>query len=315
MVKVGCVTLDTSHPKSFAFHMTDRGMDMRYSHVWDKNFRKPEEVAWFANKYNLEVCEDLADMAQKVDVGFVHATNWEKHMELAIPFLAAGKPVFVDKPIVGSVKDVAKVRELAANGARILGASSARYCEEIQSFLNEPVETRGEIVAVFGTAGNNEFDYCIHVVEALSALAGAKAVSGKFVGQSESFDGKSCQVFSVQFENGIIGTYYSVLGRWCPFHFTVVTTKQTRSFAIDTTKIYLPMLEEIHRELTTGNSLLADVETLLNCSEIMLCCKKSRDELGGKEVTIDMLDPDDKFDGYKFEEGYAAKASQIYRDK
>lgn len=314
MVKLGCVTLDTSHPKSFAFHMEDKCMAMHYTHVWDKSFREPEEVEWFAKKYDLEVCEDLADMAKKVDIALIQTTNWEKRIDHAMPFIEAGTPVFMDKPIVGSVKDVARIRELVAGGAKIYGASSARYCEEVQNFINEPVETRGEILSIFGTAGNNEFDYCVHIVEAMSALAGAKAVSGKFVGTSETFDGKSCQVHSIKFENGIIGTYYSVLGRWSPFHITVTTTKQTRSFVIDTTKIYIPMLKEIYREVAKGKSNLADVETLLNCTEVMLCCKKSRDELGGKDVTIDMLDVDDKFDGYVHEAEYAAKASKIYKD-
>lgn len=314
MVKVGCVTLDTSHPKSFAFRMTDEAMAMGYTHVWDKNFRSQDEVQWFANKYNLEICDDLADMAQKVDIGFIQTTNWEKRLDWAKPFIEAGKPVFMDKPMVGSVKDVAKVRELVAKGAKILGSSSVRYCEEIQNFLKEPVETRGEILSIFGTAGNNEFDYCVHIVEAFSALAGAKAVSGKFVGVSETKDGKSCQVHSIKFENGIIATYYSAIGRWSPFHITVMTTKQTRSFVIDTLRIYQPMLREICKEISTGKSKLADVEPILNCTEAMLCCKKSRDEMNGAEVTIDQLGENDKFDGYAHEADYAAAAGKIYKD-
>lgn len=314
MVKVGCVTLDTSHPKSFAFRMTDEAMAMGYTHVWDKNFRKPEEVEWFANKYNLEICDDLADMAKKVDVGFIQTTNWEKRLDWAKPFLDAGKPVFMDKPMVGSVKDVAKIRELVAGGAKILGASSVRYCEEIQNFLKEPVETRGEILTIFGTAGNNEFDYCVHIVEAFSALAGAKAVSGRYDGASRTADGKVCHINTVKFENGIIGTYYNVHGRWSPFHITVMTTKQTRSFVIDTLRIYQPMLREICKEVALGSSKMVDVEPILNCTEAMLCCKKSRDEMNGAEVTIDQLGADDKFDGYAHEAEYAASATPIYKD-
>lgn len=314
MIKVGCVTLDTSHPKSFAFRMTDEAMAMGYTHVWDKNFRKPEEVQWFANKYNLEICDDLADMAKKVDIAFIQTTNWEKRIEHATPFVEAGVPVFMDKPMVGTVKDVAKVREWVAGGAKILGSSALRYCEEIQNFLKEPVETRGEVLTVFATVGNNEFDYCVHVVEAMSALAGAKAVSGRYDGASRTVDGKTCHINTVKFENGIIGTYYNVHGRFSPTYITVMTTKQTRNFVVDTLRIYQPMLREVCKEMTTGTSKLVDVEPILNCTEVMLCCKKSRDELGGKEVTIDMLDADDKFDGYAHEAEYAAKAAQIYKD-
>ena len=212
------------------------------------------------------------------------------------------------------MQDCAKVRQLVADGAKILGASSVRYCEEIQNFLKEPVETRGEILTIFGTAGNNEFDYCVHIAEAMSALAGAKAVSGRYDGASRTADGKTCHINTVKFENGIVGTYYSVIGRWSPFHITVMTTKQTRSFVIDTLRIYQPMLREICKEISTGKSGLADVEPILNCTEVMLCCKKSRDEMGGAEVTIDQLGENDKFDGYAHEADYAASAGVLYKD-
>jgi hypothetical protein len=45
----------------------------------------------------------------------------------------------------------------------------------------------------------------------------------------------------------------------------------------------------------------------------MLCCKKSRDELNGADVTIDMLGEDDKFDGYAFKENYGKNAVGSYK--
>ena len=59
---------------------------------------------------------------------------------------------------------------------------------------------------------------------------------------------------------------------------------------------------------------LTDIETLINCTQIMLCGKKSRDELSGADVTIDMLGENDKFDGYEFEREYAKTAADIYKD-
>ena len=111
----------------------------------------------------------------------------------------------------------------------------------------------------------------------------------------------------------MIGTYYSVLGRYNPFNITVVTTTQTVSFQIMTSRIMRALAVKIGHELKEGGAM-ADMETLLNCTEIMLCGKKSRDELGGAPVTIDMLEDGDKFDGYAFEEGYAARAGISYKD-
>jgi hypothetical protein len=89
-------------------------------------------------------------------------------------------------------------------------------------------------------------------------------VSGRYDGASRTADGKTCHINTVKFENGIVGTYYNVIGRWSPFHITVMTTKQTRSFVIDTLRIYQPMLREICKEMSTGKSGLADVEPILD---------------------------------------------------
>lgn len=314
MINIGCVSIDVSHPLGIANLLRDNCMDMRYTYVWDKNFRKPEEKEWFVKHFGLVAeVDEIKDMVDKVDVGFVHSCNWEKHLDLAMPFIEAGKPVFLDKPVVGSVADVKKVRQLIAGGAKIIGGSSVRYAEEIQNFLSQPVEKRGEVIAAFCTSGNNEFDYAIHAVEALSELAGAKAKSIKFVGNSKNAENQTCEVYTIEYENGVIGTYYSVLGRYNPFNITVITTTQTVSFQILTSRIMRALAVKIGHELKEG-SAMADMETLLNCTEIMLCGKKSRDELNGAPVTIDMLEEGDKFDGYAFEEGYAARAGISYKD-
>ena len=95
---------------------------------------------------------------------------------------------------------------------------------------------------------------------------------------------------------------------------TIMTTKGSYQIAIDSSKIYVSLLREIYRELKNGKSNLADVETLINCSLVMLCGKKSRDEFDGKKVTLDELTENDAFDGYAFEKTYAANASKIYKD-
>lgn len=314
MLKIGCVTIDTSHPLGMAKKFEAECMDMRYEYLWDKCFRLPEEREWFVKKFGLKgEVDEIKDMVDKVDVGFIHSCNWQEHLEHAMPFIEAGKPVFIDKPIVGTVKDIAKVRELVANGAKIVGASSVRYCEEIQKFLAEPVEKRGEVLSVFCTCGSNEFDYAIHAVEAMSEIAGAKAKSGKFVGTTKNVEGKECDMFSIEYENGVRGVYYNIKGRHSPFYITIMTTKETRNFWVDNSKIILVLLKEIYHELVQGKSIITDVETLLNCSEIMLCCKKSRDELNGADVTIDMLGEDDKFDGYAFKENYGKNAIGSYK--
>ena len=85
MIKIGCVSIDVSHPQGIAKLLQDNCMDMRYTYVWDKNFRKPEEKEWFVKKFGLVAeVDEIKDMVDKVDVGFIHSCNWEKHLDLEI---------------------------------------------------------------------------------------------------------------------------------------------------------------------------------------------------------------------------------------
>jgi predicted dehydrogenase len=40
-----------------------------------------------------------------VDAVILHGAEWDRHVERATPFIEAGKPVLIDKPIVGKLRD------------------------------------------------------------------------------------------------------------------------------------------------------------------------------------------------------------------
>ena len=314
MVKIGGVSIDVSHPLAFSQRLENGVADMKYHYIAKESFRSDEEADWFVKRFDMAGrVEKIEDMVDKVDVGFVQSCNWEKHLDQAMPFINAGKPVFIDKPVVGTVKDVKRLRELVASGAKIYGGSSLRYCQEIMEFLNKDVEERGEVMNIYCTCGLDEFNYAIHVMEGISTIAQSKAKSAKYVGASD-VGGKHTENFSVVFENGVNAMFSVTHGAWYPFRATVMTTKGVHYLAIGTADLYTPMLKEIAKQISTGESALVDVESLINGTEAMLCAKKSRDQLDGAEVTIDMLDDGDGFDGYTFEKGYAAAASCIYKD-
>ena len=314
MVKIGLVNLDISHPKVWASQMEKYCMDIKYHYLCNKGFRKVDEEDWFVKRFELEgKTETIEELAEKVDIGFVQSCNWDKHLEHAMPFIKKDKPVFIDKPLVGSVKDVKKVRELVKNGAKIIGSSSVRYAKEIREFLEKPIEERGEIISLFGTSGVDEFNYSVHIVEAFSGLTESKIVNNKFVGKSEK-DGFPCEIYTCEFENGVLGTYYVGSKQGRPFHIIIMTTKGTFHLDISVPDIYVNFIREIYKEYMGKKSEIADVEMILNCTEAMLCGQISRDKEDGKVIWVKDLPEDAKFDGNKFEEEYSATARVIYKD-
>ena len=311
MIRIGVVNIDVSHPKAFSEYLK-KGDRARYVAVYNDGFRGDDEVEGFIKNYGLEKrCASVEDLADTVDVGFIQGCNWDKHLGYAMPFIERKKPVFIDKPIVGNLADCRKVEQLVKNGAVILGSSSVRYAEEIGAFLSIPESERGKIVTVFGTSGLDEFNYAIHVVEAIGALLGTGAVSTRFAGRGE-VDGQACETFLIKYANGTTGVYNAFMGIWHPFEVVIMTTKNTYQFRIETGKVYGQLLDRICDYMETGKNNLAPVTTITESIRVMLAGRISRAQ-DGKEIKIaDIPENDPGFDGTEFARGYAKAASKIY---
>ena len=310
MIRIGVVNIDTSHPLAFA-RALEQGSRARYAAVYNDGFRGDDEVEAFIRNHGLEArCGSVEELAEKADIGFIQGCDWDKHLDYALPFIARGKPVFLDKPVVGSLADCRRLEALAARGAVVLGSSSVRYAEEIEAFLARPEKERGRILHVFGTAGTDEFNYGIHIVEAIGALVGQGAVSTTFVGAAEA-EGRRVETFFVRFEGGPTAVYNTCRGVWQPFEIVVITTKSTFAFRIDTSKIYAALLDRLCDTLETGQNRLASVAALTESIEIMLAGRLSR-ERGGEVRRADIPDDDPGFDGGAFARDYARSAAKIY---
>lgn len=311
MIHIGAVNIDTSHPLAFAEYLK-AGSRARYAAVYNDGFRGDDEVDAFIRKYNLEKhCRTLEELADCVDVAFIHGCNWDKHLAYARPFIARKKPVFIDKPIVGNIRDCREIEKLAAAGAAVLGSSSVRYAREIVDFAGQPESERGRILNVFGTSGVDEFNYGIHVVEGIEGLVGTGALSCAFTGRSK-VDGKICETFFVKYANGVTVVYNTLQGVWQPFEFVIMTTKTTFQFRVDTKKIYAALLDSICDYMETKKNPLAPVPALTESVKIMLAGRVSR-ERGGSECRLADIHADDPgYDGNAFEHTYAAASKKIY---
>ena len=311
MIRVGTVNIDTSHPMGFAEAMAKEGR-MRYVGVYNDSFRSDAEVEGFVRRFGLEKrCESIEELASMCDIGFIQGCDWEEHLSCAEPFLKLGKPVFIDKPLVGSLRDCKRVQELAKRGAVILGASSARYAYEIQEFLAIPETERGEIVNVFGTAGVDEFNYGIHIVEAIGGLLGTGARWVRYMGRGEA-KGKYSESYYVQFENGKSAAYNTFTGTWQPFVITVMTTKSTYALKLDSNRLYEALIRQICNYMEGKDNLMADTGALLESVKIMLAGAASRAG-NGERVRLEALkETDPSYDGPLFKKGYAAASGPMY---
>lgn len=311
MIRIGAVNIDTSHPLGFG-EVMEKSNRARYVGVYNDSFRPDSEVAGFIKRFGLEKrCSTLEELATMCDIGFIHGCDWDDHLRCAMPFIAQGKPVFIDKPLVGSLADCRRMEELVRGGAVILGASSARYAYEVQQFLALPQEERGEVVNVFGTAGVDEFNYGIHIAEAIGGIMGTGAQSVRYMGKGEAH-GKYAESYFVQYQNGKSAMFNTFTGTWQPFVLTVMTTKTTHHFRMDSNRLYEALINEICNYMEGKPNRLASLEALLESVKVMLAAAASREQGGAPVALHTLTDEMPAYDGRAFCAGYGAAAGKLY---
>lgn len=193
--EIGLVGLDSSHPEAFAAILSERD-DATIAAVWDGGaVRSDEYAAEFCDRHGAIRYDDPAEMAGAVDGAMVLTVDWDTHASLAEPFLTAGLPTFVDKPLAGCLADVEAIADLARNSGAGLAGGSALPFHPAVSDLAAGEGPRTVYCAGYG----DPFFYGVHPVDAVRSLVGVNWTSV----DPRSEPG---QAVSVRFVDGSVAT-------------------------------------------------------------------------------------------------------------
>ena len=134
------------------------------TYVWTQNKSISEHIAKASKIEN--VCESMEDMIGNIDAVLLARDDGENHYEMALPFLKAGLPVFIDKPFALSVSDANKMIVAQQNENQIFTCSSLRFAKEL-ILTGEEKNTIGNIKFVEGSVMKKWSTYAIHILEPL----------------------------------------------------------------------------------------------------------------------------------------------------
>jgi hypothetical protein len=301
MIRIGLVDLDTSHPQAFTRILrTIPGVEV--AALWDGHDVWPAGYERrFAEEHRIPVvCSRLEEMADHVDAAMIHGTNWDTHLEKALVFMKAKKPVLIDKPVVGSVRDCDRLMDLQQkHGTLVYGGSSLRYAKEVTA-LRETVGGRQHLLSVVASGPGDFFSYGIHTTEMLQGLAGIGVRSVKVVTKDR------VPVLAVTYGDGLV----ALVSLQLPFHewsLSVYTDQGLQAAKVDTEDLYRPFLENFVA-LLEGRKVAYTLEGPVEA--VRIHCAATIAVATGTEVLIESLPADTGFDGRAFAQEYATMKRQ-----
>ena len=162
--------------------------------VWTQS----EEISQsIAKTTGIEQCADsLEEMAGQVDAVILARDDAENHVAMAKPFIDAGIPIFIDKPLTLSLSELDYFSNEVAKGKIIMSCSSMRYANECMVARQE-IASLGKLELATAVGKKDWNKYGVHLLEALfSVLDDLRPVSVRHIGQT----GKD--TVQLTFENG-----------------------------------------------------------------------------------------------------------------
>lgn len=141
----------------------------RVTHIWTDDPADAPKVA--AASLIGHVVTKPEDVIGHVDAVIISTDDGDDHIRRVQPFIEAGLPVFVDKPMATNIADLRQFMRWHQSGATILSTSGMRYAPEMR--LNEEQRTQlGDLRWITSFTCKTWERYGIHALEAVEPLLG-----------------------------------------------------------------------------------------------------------------------------------------------
>ncbi len=190
-LRIGMIGLDTSHVTAFAKILNDPS---EKDHVPGARVvaafkggspdiessisRVDGYTRELVEKYGVQLFPTIDELCRHVDAVMLMSVDGRPHLWQAIPVIQAGKPLYLDKPMAGSLGDVLAIFNLAkAHEVPVFSSSSLRYGRNTQAVRSGAI---GRVLSAETTSPFNVepkhpdmFWYAVHGAESLFTVMGS----------------------------------------------------------------------------------------------------------------------------------------------
>lgn len=271
-LRIGIIGLDTSHVTAFTKLLNDSkhkdhvpggkvvaafkggSPDVESSASRVDGFTKQLQ-----DDFGVKIVPTIEELCQQVDAVLLESVDGRPHLEQAKPVIKAGKRLFIDKPVAGTLRDAIEIFRLAREAkVPVFSSSSYRYYNTLVEVKKTDV---GEIrnVISYGPAHLEPhhpdlFWYGVHPTEALYTILGTGCET---VVRTTT---PNTDVITGTWSNGRVGTLNALRGGPTPHKVIVFGTK-----AVAEQKgsgDYAPLLREVVKFFQTGVAPVKPEETI-----------------------------------------------------
>ena len=145
-LKLGIIGLDTSHVVAFTKLLNDPAQKQHVpgarvvaafkggsKDIPTSYDRIDKFTQTLQHDYGVKIYSSIEEMCRHVDAVLLESVDGRPHLRQATPVIEAGKPLFIDKPIAGSLRDALTIFKLAGeHKVPVFSSSSLRYATATQ---------------------------------------------------------------------------------------------------------------------------------------------------------------------------------------
>lgn len=202
--------------------------------------------AELSDQWGVEMVDSVEALVERCDAVLLESNDGRRHLPEVRPVIAAGKPVFIDKPMTAGVADAKEIARLAREaGVPCFSSSSLRFDVNTQACLND--DEKGRVIGCDAFSNANLeptnpgfYWYGVHGVEILYTLMGTGCEAVRCI----STDGVDLAIGT--WSDGRIGTMRGVRDGVGNFGASVVGENKFCQFTYNTeVPIYAQLLNRI----------------------------------------------------------------------
>lgn len=272
-LRLGMIGLDTSHCVAFTKLLNDPSDPLHVPggrvvaafkggspDIESSASRVEGYAAELRDRFGVRLVDTIEELCTLVDAVLLESVDGRPHLAQARPVIAAGKPMFLDKPIAGSLRDAAEIVRLAREaGVPIFSSSSYRYYPSMVEVAAADVgEVKGAISwgpAHLEPHHPDLFWYGVHPVEALFTALGPGVETVTRVATPDT------DVVAGTWSGGRVGTLIGLREQATPHKVVIFGTKAVAEQKQGEDG-YAPLVVEIMKFFRTGVSPVPPEETL-----------------------------------------------------